>query len=281
LIVPDEIERYGSIDELAEVGYSIIILCDRGFMLERKLPNSVNQTIAEHFLRKGKSRDDFYQGVKFEFQEASSDSFLMDVGNVTHKNAVLQNINPIMIRHLENLMSKLHGVSCYRVRKSIASSLKFIYFLNLLVYEQLRLAQLMRDHGLISWFYQMQEHSQNVYVSHLRGNVSTGTERVPSYISNMNLVPVYSVWLALNFVGLVALIVEIICNCEWYFARTWILLAWWKTRNNCIVRSLKLLRRMILKSIHDFVIWFDLFKSSPFGQLHLDMNRVLKKIARK
>jgi hypothetical protein len=140
LIVPDETERYGSIDELAEDGYSIIILCDRAFMLERKLPNSVNQTIAEHFLRNEKSRDDFYQGVKFEFQEASSDSFLMDVGNVSHKYAVLQNINKIMIRHLENLMSKLHGVSCYRVRKSIAGSQKFIYFLNFLVYEQLRLA---------------------------------------------------------------------------------------------------------------------------------------------
>jgi hypothetical protein len=90
LIVPDEVQRYKTIDELTDDGYSIIILCDRSLMLERKLTDSVNQTIAEHFLKNRKSKNNFYEGVKFEYQEASSDAFLPQVGNASLKHAVFQ-----------------------------------------------------------------------------------------------------------------------------------------------------------------------------------------------
>jgi hypothetical protein len=248
LIVPDEVQRYKTIDELTDDGYSIIILADRSSMLERKLTNAVNQTISEHFMKNGKSKSDFYEGVKFEFQEASSDAFLTQVGNASLKHAVLQMASTDILRHINNILSKLHSISCYQVRNSLASSLKFLYFENFLVYEQLRLSQLMRDHGFVSWFYKRQEYSQEVYVAHLKGHKNEVSDSVSAYISNMNLVPVYSVWFALNVVGLLLFCVERTCSCDGSFARNLALTVWSKDRNYHFVRGLKLLHEMLVKS---------------------------------
>jgi hypothetical protein len=249
LIVPDEVQRYKTIDELTDDGYSILILCDLSLLLERKLTDSVNQTIAEHFLKNGKSKNDFYEGVKFEFQEASSDAFLTQVGNASLKHAVLQMASRDILSNIINILSKLHGISCYQVRNSIASSLKFMYYVNFLVYDQLRLSQLMRDPGFISWFYKRQEYSQKAYVAHLRGHTNEVTDSVSAFISNMNLVPVYSVWFGLNLVGLLVFCVERNCDYDRYFVRCWIFLAWSKRRKNCCVRSLVLLLKMSMKSV--------------------------------
>jgi hypothetical protein len=256
LIVPEEVQRYKTIDELTDDGYSIIILADDEWMLERKLPDSVNQTIVEHFLKNGKSKNDFYEGVKFEFHEASSDAFLTQVGNVTLKHAVLQMASNDILSSITNILSKLHGISCYQVRNSLASSLKFLYYGNFLVYEQLRLSQLMRDHGFISWFYKRQEYSQKVYVAHLKGHKNEVTDSVSAYISNMNLVPVYSVWVGFNIVGVFVFCVERNCDYDGYFVRCLIFLAWSKTRRNCCVISSILLLKMFMKSVravHNYV----------------------------
>jgi hypothetical protein len=274
LIVPDEVQQYRTIDELTDDGYTIIILVHSNLLLERRLPNSVNETFAEHFLKIGKSKTDFYEGVKFEYQEANSNTALKDVGNASSKYAVLQVADIIMHRYTINLLRKLHGVLCYKVTNSLANGLKFMYFRNFLVYKQLRLAQLMRDHGLLSWFYELQEHSQKLVVAHLQGNKDEVSERVSSYISNMNLVPVYSVWFAFNLIGVVVFCVERNCNCERYFARNWILLPWSQIRNNSFVRGCILLLRTFMKSVrkfHNYVLAFGLFKKAPIVQLQQGM----------
>jgi hypothetical protein len=252
LIVPDEVQPYETMDELTDDGYSIIILCDDGLMLERKLTDSVNQTIAEHFLKNGKSKNDFYEGVKFEFQEASSDAFVTQVGNASLKHAVFQIESNDILCHIKNVLSKLHGISCYRVRKPVANGLKFMYFHNFLVYEQLRLGQLMRDHGFVSWFYKRQEYSQKLYVAHLKGHKNEVSDSGSAYISNMNLVPVYSVWFAFNLVGLLLFGVERICSCDGNFARKLVLTVWSKERNYNFFRSLKLPHKMLVKSAWAF-----------------------------
>jgi hypothetical protein len=208
LIVPDEVRRYRTFEELTDDGFSIIVLSDSKLLVERKLTDSIDETISEHFLANGKSRDEFYQRVQFEFQAASFDAFLMDVGNASLRRAVLQVADSNVLSHIENVLSKLHGVSCHRVRNPVTGSLKFMYFGNFLVYEQLRLAQWMREHGFISWWYQLQEYSQKVSMSHLHGTREEVTRTVSSYISNMNLVPVYSVWFAFNLIGLLVFFVE-------------------------------------------------------------------------
>jgi hypothetical protein len=247
LIVPDEVQRYKTIDELTDDGYSILILCDLSLLLERKLTDSVNQTIAEHFLKNGKSKNDFYEGVKFEYQEPT-DAFLTQVGNASLKHAVLQMASHDTLSNINNILSKLHGIPCQQVRNSIASSLKFMYDGNFLVYEQLRISQLMRDHGFVSWFYKRQEYSQKLYVAHLKGHKNEVTDSGSAYISNMNLVPIYSVWFAFNLVGLLLFCVERTCSCDGNFARKLVLIVWSKDRNYHFFRSLKLLHKMLVKS---------------------------------
>jgi hypothetical protein len=162
LIVPDQVQRYRTISELTDDGFKIVLLCDDEIRFNRKLPDSMNQTIAEHFTENGKTLDEFYQSVKFEFQEASSNSFLMDVGNVSLKYAVLQQNYKKSLSSLEAVLSRLHQKPCFKVKDSISSNLQFMFFNNFLVYEQLHIALLMRDHGLIAWFYQLQEYSESV-----------------------------------------------------------------------------------------------------------------------
>jgi hypothetical protein len=113
----------------------------------------------------------------------------------------------------------------------MSDGLKFMYFHNFLVYEQLRLSQLMRDHGFVSWFYKRQEYSQKVYVAHLKGHKNQVSDSGSAYISNMNLVPVYSVWFAFNLVGLLLFCVERTCSCDGNFARKLVLTVWSKDRN--------------------------------------------------
>jgi hypothetical protein len=248
LIVPDEVQRYKTVDELTDDKYTIIILCEDGLMLERKLTDSVNRTIAEHFFKNGKSKNDFYEGVKFEFHEASSDASLTQVGNASLKHAVLQMASNDTLSHINNILSELHGIPCYQVRNYIASSLKFMYYGTFLVYEQLRLSQLMRDHGFVSWFYKRQEFSQKVYVAHLKEHKNEVTDSVSAYISNMNLVPVYSVWFAFNLVGLLLFCVERTCSCDGNSARKLVFKVWSKNKNCHFVRGLKLLHKMLVKS---------------------------------
>jgi hypothetical protein len=121
-----------------------------------------------------------------------------------------------------------------------------MYYVNFLVYDQLRLSQLMRDHGFVSWFYKRQEYSQKVYVAHLKGHKNEVTDSVSAYISNMNLVPVYSVWFAFNVVGLLLFCVERTCSCDGNFARKLVLTVWSKDRNYHFFRSLKLLHKMFV-----------------------------------
>jgi hypothetical protein len=277
LIVPDAVRRYETVDELTDDGYSIIILCDQDLMSKRKLPDSVNQTFAKIFVKNGRSTDDFYERVKFEFLDASSDAFLTQVGNASLKHAVFQMTSNDFLSHL---LSKMHGISCYPIRNSIAGSLKFMYFANFLVYEQLRLALLMRDHGFISWFYQQQEYSQRVYVGHLKGPANGATEKVSAYISNMNLVPVYSVWFAFNLIGVALLCVERNCDYDRYILRIRIFLAWSRTKANSFVRGSVLLLRTLMKSVrafHNYVIGLGLFKNSPIMQLRHGMKKIVGK----
>jgi hypothetical protein len=230
-------------------------------------------------LKNGKSKNEIYKGVKFEFHDPYSSYGFGDVRNASTKYAVLLIADRIMLSYTQNTLSKLYGVPCYRVKNSIANGLRFIFFRNFLVFEQLRLTQLLRDHGLISWFFQLQEHSHKLYVAHLEVNTTQVAESGSSYISNMNLVPVYSVWFAFNLIGVVVFCVERNCNCDRHFLRNWIFLAWHNTKTNSFVRGSVLLLCIFMKSVgafHNYVVGFNLFKKSPIVQLHKDMKRFSK-----
>jgi hypothetical protein len=210
LIVPDEVLRYKDIIELTDDGYSITVQAEGELFSERKLPDSLNQTLAEHFQRHGKSMEDFYEGVKFVFYDFTDESYLIDIGNVSLKYASLQMTDKISLSFIERYLSKLHGRECHRVRNSASTGFKLMFFYNFLVYQQLELMQLMRDQGFISWWFQLQEFSHKVYLSHWQKDTETIVDyEVSSYISNMNLVPIYTVWFAFNLVGLIVFAVEI------------------------------------------------------------------------
>jgi hypothetical protein len=84
-----------------------------------------------------------------------------------------------------------------------------MYFCNFLVFEQLELTALLREQGFVGWWFNLQEFSLNMYLSRFRTDKKEEDDlEVTSYISNMNLVPVYSVSLALNLLGAVVLVGE-------------------------------------------------------------------------
>jgi hypothetical protein len=209
LIVPDEVLRYKDIIELTKHGYSITVQAEGELFYERKLPDSYNQTLAEHFQRHGKSMEDFYEGVKFVFYDLSDQTYLIDMGNVSLKYASLQMNDKISLSFMEQYLSKLHGRECHRVRNSASKGFKLMFLYNFLVYEQLELMQLLRDRGFISWWFQLQEFSQKMYLSHWQRDVEEIVDdKGSSYISNMNVVPIYTVWFAFNLVGMVVFAFE-------------------------------------------------------------------------
>jgi hypothetical protein len=206
LIVPDEDMRYENIVELTNNGYSIIVQSDNDITLDMKLPDSLNKILFEHFQKSGKSNKLEFDNVRFVFRSSADESYIVDLGNASLKYAWLQDNNKLMLSYNEKMLSKFHQIPCHTVRNPLRQSLQFVYFVNFLVFEQLELTTLLRDGGFIGWWFKLQDFSLNMHLSRFRTDPKEQYDlEATSYISNMNLVPVYSIWFALNLLGVVVL----------------------------------------------------------------------------
>jgi hypothetical protein len=134
LIVPDEEMRYENIAELTNNGYSIIVQFDNDITLDIKLPDSLNKILFGHFQKSGKSKLEF-DNVRFVFRSSADESYIVDLGNASLKYAWLHDNNKLMLSYNEKMLSKFHQIPCHIVRNPLTQSLKFVYFVNFLVFE--------------------------------------------------------------------------------------------------------------------------------------------------
>jgi hypothetical protein len=100
------------------------------------------------------------------------------------------------------------SLKCQPVKDPISETHAFIIVKSFLSHEHLLLLKQLRDHGFIAWWTSMEKFSNDL-MFHIIGKNRKTTPSSSSFISNLNLVPVYAAWLCLLVFSSLCFIVEV------------------------------------------------------------------------
>jgi hypothetical protein len=116
---------------------------------------------------------------------------------------------------------------CQIVTDPISESLDFITFGSFLTHEHMRMMSLLRDHGFMAWWIELEEYFEDMMFHILSREKEVKVKRSSNYISNLNLVPIFTVWFSfLVFSTFVFLFEWIQFDCVLIWIRSKILISY-------------------------------------------------------
>jgi hypothetical protein len=116
---------------------------------------------------------------------------------------------------------KLRGFpqKCQIVTDPISESLDFITFGSFLTHEHMRMMSLLRDHGFMAWWIELEEYFEDMMFHILSREKEVKVKRSSNYISNLNLVPIFTVWFSFLVFSILVFLAEWI---QFKFVLIWI-----------------------------------------------------------
>jgi hypothetical protein len=193
LIVPDNPTIYLTLADLVENGYKF-----RSNVIQT-IVNSVNT----YLVRIGKANLMSYKN----FERNPELHSLSDISNKSLRNAYIGYATENDWKHHTTLLTVGSPYKCHTVKDPVSEVLAFVSFQNTFTHEQMRLMLVMRDYGFLAWWDKLVKYSDKLAFSILRRQMSV-EEISDSYLSNLNIVPIYSIWMILVTFSLVIFLTE-------------------------------------------------------------------------
>jgi hypothetical protein len=195
LIVPDTANIYKTIAELVENDYQF----QSSFSIEY-----LTATLQSYLKRINKSN--MFSEMKFERVKGA---FKFDVvANSSLRKAYLNyNSENLWYYHIQYLNQK-YSYPCYTVVESVSTQLNYMDFHNFLTHVQMNVMLKLRDHGFLAWWKHLETFSIGMMYSIQNRNRTISEDYTESFISNLNIVPVYTVWMSLLIGSMIVFTVE-------------------------------------------------------------------------
>jgi hypothetical protein len=195
LIVPDKEIVYKTFVELVENHYEF----QSSFNIETLTP-----TIQSYLNRINKSIT--FSEMKFE-RVKSSFKFDIVANSSLRKSYLNYNTENLWYYHIQYLNQK-YSYSCHTVVEPLSTKLSFMDFHNFLTHVQMNVMLKLRDHGFLAWWKHLETFSIAMMYSMQNRNRTISEDYSESFISNLNIVPVYTVWMSLLIGSMIVFTVE-------------------------------------------------------------------------